>query len=281
MAVVRTFPARLALSLLLTATIGGAVWTVTKVPLWRSDTTLFEAAVNGPNPSIRAHLNLSGSYLGEGRLLESFDTVRAAISLIDELEKSGLQFLAQRSSAYSMSAVTYHLIDCDERALPLFQESLKLNPRNLLAANSLSGLLASTGRFEEAADVLMTALAFSDDPGLMAAMSYLLSEKPEQSPLPLSTCGPPEETRAKLDDIEFLNLRTQALLEDQQYGLAPVLMRAARHLDRDDPFTRLNDARFYVVAGQDDAARSLLTDLLNSDKDAEARALLDQLADPL
>jgi hypothetical protein len=57
-------------------------------------------------------------------------------------------------------------------------------------------------------------------------------------------------------------------------------MRAAIYLDREDSFTRLNEARFYAAAGDDETARSLLTDLLNSDRDTEVRALLGQLAEP-
>ena len=114
LAVVRTFRLRIALPLLLTAIGALSVSTVAKVPLWTSGTTLFESAINGPSPSVRAYLNLSGSYHGEGRLRESFDTVRDAISLIDEIETSGVPLPYQRSNAYSMSAVTSHLIDCDE-----------------------------------------------------------------------------------------------------------------------------------------------------------------------
>jgi tetratricopeptide (TPR) repeat protein len=280
MAIIRTFPVKVALPLLLATTVSASVWTVTKVPLWTSDTTLFESAINEPSPSVRAHLNLGGSYHGEGRLLESFDTMRETISLIDDVEASGVRLPFQRSIALSMSAIIYHSIDCDEQASRLFRASLKLDPMNVLAANNLSGLLASTGRFDEAEDVLMAALQFSSDPGLVAAITYLLSESPDESPRPLSTCGDAEEARAKLGDIAFLNRRTQSLLEDRQYGLAPVLMRAAIYLDREDSFTRLNEARFYAAAGDDETARSLLTDLLNSDRDTEVRALLGQLAEP-
>ena len=103
------------------AILGSALWTVAKAPLWTSDTTLFESAIRGPNPSVRAHLNLAGAYYSDGRLLESFDTMSDAISLIDSVETSGTLLAYQRSFAYSTSAVVYQLADCDE-------PSLRLNP---------------------------------------------------------------------------------------------------------------------------------------------------------
>ena len=100
-----------------------------------------------------------------------------------------------------------------------------------------------------------------------------------ESPRPFSTFAGPEETRAKLGDVEFLNHRMQALLDERQFGLVPVVMRGARHLDPESSFTRLNQARIHVIAGEPHAARPLLADLLDSDRAAAARALLDQLAE--
>lgn len=232
-------------------TVGGAalvgvlaVATLVRIPLWRTERSLFEHAAEAPSPSPRVHLNLAIALHDEGILGRAWDELAIAMA--------GLQI----ESAWYTRALLHTEIGCYDLAVADYGRALAIDPSYHSAANNLGALLAEMGRPAAARRVLEAALARSRTRPrelLLNLDGLALDSGPDEEDAaldPALRCGGVEESRRRLVDARHLNRRALDRMRRQQHAQAGILVRGALDADPALVAAWLNLAQWFGLGGR-------------------------------
>lgn len=244
-----------------------AVVTTQRARLWRSDTTLFSAALEATDPSTRNHLNLGIALFDDGDLggaLEHFS---------HEMDRAALD------QSHYMRALLYTGLGCESLAEEHLLKSLEANPNNYSATHNLAGLLSTQGRQAEAQERLL-AISQRDSFARQRALAQVevlkgLSNLPRRDPKNATWCGDATARRELFASPVGLNRLAGEHLRAGQVELAAPLIRAVLRVDPWFVAGRLNLAQLYLLKGQKEEAREVLESILNTNPGEErARRML-------
>lgn len=241
--------------------------TVQRAQLWRSDITLFSAALDAPDPSTRNHLNLGIALFDDG------DLAGALTQLNHDMEHAALD------QKYYMLSLLYTAIRCEGLAEEYLVKSIEASPTYYSAYHNLAGLQAVQGRKDEAQQTL-TKIA-ERDPSLrrraLAQMEMLHKIRIVASRIPYNSewCGKPLKELELFKSPAQLNRLAGEHLRSSQLDLAEVLIRAALRVDPWFVGARLNFAQLYMLKGDKSKAREILQSILDTEPgEQRARRLL-------
>jgi Flp pilus assembly protein TadD len=244
-----------------------AVMTVQRAQLWRSDITLFSAALEAPDPSTRNHLNLGIALFDDG------DLAGALIQLHHDMEHAALD------QKYYMLSLLYTAIRCEGLAEEYLGKSIEASPTNYSAYHNLAGLQAVQGRNDEARQTL-TKIA-ERDPSLrrraFAQLETIKKLPTVSSRMSYNSewCGVPLKELELFKSPVQLNRLAGEHLRAGQLDLAEVLIRAALRVDPWFVGARLNFAQLYMLKGDNSKARDILESILDTEPgEQRARRLL-------
>jgi protein O-mannosyl-transferase len=238
-----------------------AVITTQRARLWRSDITLFSAALQDADPSTRNHLNLGIALYDNGELHGALE------HLSTDMERAALD---QR---HYMLALLYTAVQCESLAEGHLVKSLEFNPDNFSASYNLAGLFATQGRHEEARARLV-AIAARDAFARERAVAQIevlkrLTNIPPRAPNNSTWCTDPRAWQELLASAISLNRLAGEHLKAGQLELAEPLIKAALRVDPWFVAGRLNLAQLYLRKGEKERARALLQSILNTNPGEE------------
>ena len=246
----RTLGERLAPLALGAAVLGSAWFTVTKVPAWVSERTLFERAMAQEAPSARTRINYGIALHDEGELRRARDLLEGAWTE-----------LRSREGAY-MLGLLYTEIGCPAQAEPWYRQALALHPGDVAAANNLAGLFIEQGLYSKARATLDAALASGRVDARLRENRASLKKNSDAPVRVDSPCVSVAASDALLGDVERLTDRAVTLLKQRNLEAARTMLRAARKLDPTSVRVRLNEAQYFMMLEQPGNARPLLEAIL-------------------
>ncbi len=244
-----------------------ALVTTQRAQLWRSDITLFSAALEAAAPSTRNHLNLGIAMFDNGDLGGSLE------HLSHDMDRAALD------QSHYMRALLYTGIGCESLAEEHLLKSIEANPNNYSASHNLAGLLAIQGRHEEAQERLLS-IARRDEFARQRAMAQIevlkgLSRLPRRDPNNAAWCGDSKAQNELFASAVALNRLAGEHLKTRQVEVAEPLIRAALRVDPWFVAGRLNLAQLYLLKGDKNKSREVLESILNTNPgDERARRLL-------
>ena len=244
-----------------------AFMTFQRAQLWRSDITLFSAALDAPAPSTRNHLNLGIALFDDG------DLPGALSHLYREMEPAAM------GQKFYMLSLLYTAIRCEGLAEEYLVKSIEASPTSYSAYHNLAGLRGIQGRTEEARQTL-TKIAERDPSLRRRALAQLemLKKLPivaSRTPYNAEWCGVPRKELELFQSPTQLNRLAGDHLRAGQLDLAEVLIRAALRVDPWFVGARLNFAQLYVLKGDKSRAREILQSILDTEPgEQRARRLL-------
>lgn len=244
-----------------------------RAKLWRSDVTLFEAALAAPDASSRGHLNLGIAYYDDGKINLGLQ------HLTREIE------LAAADQQHYMLGLIYTALKCETSAEKEYKLSLSFKPGNYSALHNLSGLFASQGRITEARDVLIDCVQKYPESreGCRSQIAILdkLAPKLVRAPEERTWCSEQAELAALLSSPAALNRMANALLKERQLDMAEVFIKATLALDRNFVAADLNYAQLKFLKGDKPGAINLLEETLRRHPtETRASQLLEKFSRP-
>lgn len=239
-------------SLILIALLG--LGTLQRSTLWINDQTLFSMALTAQTPSTRNHLNLGIALYDDGDLQGAYEQLT-----------TDMDTAAQGQQHYMLSLL-YTCAGCEALAEQELRTALKTDPAYYSATHNLAGLLSAQGRRLEAQQLLENcAKNFPDNrPKALAQIAFTkrLPGQAERPPLNAEWCSQPQALRTFFTSPLPLNRQAGQFLQQGQFELAHVLLKAALRADPAFTGAQLNLAQLRAISGDSDGARAILENIL-------------------